>query len=559
MSLATREPTDTSIGGWRPGQPSPRRRRNASLLESNSADPHGPRFEPQLGHVVEGFLSSVISDECPKPGYDHFTDNGVCYKSFAEEKTYDEAKQTCAEDGGMLAMPKDEATNTFIYGLGYGDVDRWIGLSDAASEDNWVFEDGQTLESTGYNNWDQGEPQGGEAENCVVLRSENPTTWNDLGCNDNKRFICQLYQGLKPPKNCADLYLLGARVSGTYHVGYPQSFQVYCDMGTDGGGWTAVQRRQDGSVAFNRTWDEYVRGFGHVGGEFWLGLDHLHKLIAPQHHELYVYLEDWEGNSAFAKYSEFSVGNAERKYTATIGGYSGNATDSMTDTGVNGRRNMNNQKFSTRDQDNDLNANGGNCAATYGQGGWWYPNSCGLAFLNGQYLTGCNSDCEHAEGVVWETWKSYRYSLKKTAMMIRPADFTQCPKQGYVRFNHNGVCYKYYNEQKRYNEAKQTCAADGGMLAMPKDNATNTFIFSLGDRQCCSWIGLSDAVSEGNWVFEDGQTLASTGYSNWRQGEPNLGVIENCAALRYNAESTWVDLRCRSSLKFTCQLYQVPA
>ncbi|XP_019641549.1 PREDICTED: tetranectin-like protein [Branchiostoma belcheri] len=171
MSLATREPTDTSIGGWRPGQPSPRRRRNASLLESRSMH---------------------MGLECPKPDYDYFSHTGICYKSFAEEKTYDKAKQTCAADRGMLAMPKDDATNTFIYGLEYGDGDRWIGLSDAASEDNWVFEDGQTLASTGYNNWDQDEPSGGEGENCVVLRSENPTTWNDLGCNHNKRFICQL-------------------------------------------------------------------------------------------------------------------------------------------------------------------------------------------------------------------------------------------------------------------------------------------------------------------------------------------------------------------------------
>ncbi|XP_019641555.1 PREDICTED: uncharacterized protein LOC109483039 [Branchiostoma belcheri] len=60
-------------------------------------------------------------------------------------------------------MPKDEATNMFISSL--GSENRWIGLSDADSEDNWVFEDGQTLTSTGYSNWlqVQHEPNGGEA------------------------------------------------------------------------------------------------------------------------------------------------------------------------------------------------------------------------------------------------------------------------------------------------------------------------------------------------------------------------------------------------------------
>ncbi|XP_066297793.1 receptor-type tyrosine-protein phosphatase F-like isoform X2 [Branchiostoma lanceolatum] len=196
-------------------------------------------------------------------------------------------------------------------------------------------------------------------------------------------------------------------------------------MDTDGGGWTVIQRRQDGSVPFDKTWTEYEQGFGNPSEECWLGLENIHSLTTQKQNELYVYLEDWEMNSRFARYSTFSVGDADSKYTATVTGYNSTSTAGNDLDPSRGSQKINNVKFSTKDQDNDINS--AHCTALYGQGGWWNPQSCGLAMLNGQYLTGCSvpapPSCSLADGIVWHSWKGYRYSLKTATMMIRPDNF----------------------------------------------------------------------------------------------------------------------------------------
>ena len=105
--------------------------------------------------------------------------------------------------------------------------------------------------------------------------------------------------------------------------------QVFCDMTTDGGGWTVFQKRSDGSVDFYRGWESYKNGFGDLNGEFWLGNDNLHRLTSDDDVMLRVDLEDFDGNITYAEYTKFKVADEGDKYRLLIGGYSGTAGDSM--------------------------------------------------------------------------------------------------------------------------------------------------------------------------------------------------------------------------------------
>ncbi|XP_074017441.1 tenascin isoform X2 [Numenius arquata] len=211
------------------------------------------------------------------------------------------------------------------------------------------------------------------------------------------------------PKDCSQALLNGETASGLYTVylngDKAQPLQVFCDMGEDGGGWIVFLRRQNGKEDFYKNWKTYVAGFGDPTDEFWIGLENLHKITSQGQYELRVDLRD-EGETAYAVYDRFSVGDAKSRYRLRVDGYSGTAGDSMTY--HNGR------SFSTFDKDNDSAIT--NCALSY-KGAFWYKN-CHRVNLMGRY-----GDNSHSQGVNWFHWKGHEYSIQFAEMKLRPSSF----------------------------------------------------------------------------------------------------------------------------------------
>jgi len=189
----------------------------------------------------------------------------------------------------------------------------------------------------------------------------------------------------------------------------------FCDQETSGGGWTVIQRRGDYGeprVNFTRPWLDYKHGFGDLYGEFWFGNDYISKLSTEQSMMLRIELEAHNGTTAFAEYTTFRVDGESVDYRLWVGGYSGNATDSLS--------NHNGYKFSTVDRNNDEAPQCCPCAPAYG-GGWWFY-SCFEANLNGEYFSD-PLDNGYYRGIIWELWLG-DYSLKSAKMMVRPRDWS---------------------------------------------------------------------------------------------------------------------------------------
>uniref|UniRef100_A0A182MYC6 Fibrinogen C-terminal domain-containing protein n=1 Tax=Anopheles dirus TaxID=7168 RepID=A0A182MYC6_9DIPT len=198
-----------------------------------------------------------------------------------------------------------------------------------------------------------------------------------------------------------------ASCSGVYSWSYPgKKFGFYVHReGLKshgyGGDWFVFQRRIDGSVEFNRSWTEYKDGFGDLCGEHWLGLKKLRNMLTTRRHELLVEMETFLGETLYAKYDDFQLGNESDGYKLkSLGNYSGNAKDSLTP--------HIGKVFVTFDK-NDVH----NCARLYG-GGWWFDN-CYHAHLNGRYQ---QKDDHYRMGVSWTEFNK-NYSMKSTKMMVR--------------------------------------------------------------------------------------------------------------------------------------------
>ena len=178
----------------------------------------------------------------------------------------------------------------------------------------------------------------------TILSGDGCTISSDNNC-------CNIVSG-----NCckikADKFKLSTRysiASGIYNItifcgNCKHVAEAYCSSNSGGGGWLVVQRRQDGSVDFNRDWVDYEDGFGSLTGEFWYGLRPLHCLTNQGQWELRIDFTLTDETKGYLSYSSFKIGPASTNYTLSISGFKGTtSSDPCSDHQLNG------MAFTTKD------------------------------------------------------------------------------------------------------------------------------------------------------------------------------------------------------------------
>ncbi|XP_038111052.1 ficolin-3 [Culex quinquefasciatus] len=201
-------------------------------------------------------------------------------------------------------------------------------------------------------------------------------------------------------------------ISGVYRLRRLDGtvFSAFCEQERFGGGLLVFQSRLDGSVDFNRSWSEFVEGFGDPAGEYWLGLETLHQ-TAPSATELIITLKDFSDVEVYEQYPRVWFETERTNYRIRIGERgTGTAGDSFYI--------YYSEDFSTYDHYSNIAQRA--CITSLASGFWHH--SCNTARernnLNGIYGRG-----KGAKGIWWGTFGNLTVQntspLKSVQMMIR--------------------------------------------------------------------------------------------------------------------------------------------
>ena len=149
------------------------------------------------GNGNDDFGCDSAGDEagacCTGGGGDDNESDGFFFSS--EEMSWYDCADYCDERDANLACPtssyQNEAVEEMVNDAGIEGA--WLGFSDVNDEGEWVCR--STGHSMAWDNWDNGEPNGGGGENCANIWSDvsgrGSGSWNDNVCNDHKLCICR--------------------------------------------------------------------------------------------------------------------------------------------------------------------------------------------------------------------------------------------------------------------------------------------------------------------------------------------------------------------------------
>ena len=545
---------------------------------------------------------SETSDSGCLPDWSMTADGERCVKVFTDESvTWNEAQSRCeASFSSDLASVHSDADTDQLVALAGGIETIWIGYTDSASEDAFVWTDGTPSD---YENWRAGEPSDdGGAEHCTHMYTSDPAElglWNDFRCDATYGFsgyACNMeVRPLAEPnggtaENCATIYpeiidLVGypgrwndtwchasdrdyacqTTASGGCAAGWtPMAdgarcvrvfddtseswFTANATCATYGGSLVSVLSREDNNQLFDLMSDLPLIG------EIWIGYSD----------------EDTEGEWAWSggEISGFTNWRGDTDLTCVIDVPSTDADEDTIDYSfawdVDGT-DYTETETTTYEGDSIPNAvlsydELWTCEVTPDDGDDSGPFGT-ASFL----VENCDLDDDGYEAVVCGG-----YDCDDSDPTVHPLAGdtfgdgidSDCDSKDCEADFHDGTYFAYCSKEEAWHisDLRSMCSDMGyDGLATVRNASDNVFLTDFVPSPTGFIVGGNDIASEGTWVWDSGYPMS---FTNWASGEPNNGGgEEHCLALHGAGHGggwdyQWNDTLCShtGAIRYVCEL-----
>ncbi|XP_054595334.1 asialoglycoprotein receptor 1-like [Nothobranchius furzeri] len=124
-----------------------------------------------------------------------------------------------------------------------------------------------------------------------------------------------------------------------------------------------------------------------------------------------------------------------------------------------------------------------------------------------------------------------------------------CPKK-WTKFKTS--CYFVSTERRNWTESRHACVDEGADLMIIDSHEEQVFVNRLLHKDQNAWIGLTDSVEDGVWMWLDGNTVTTT---FWQAEQPNnYGGNQDCGELvQTQSGGEWNDDGCFSKQISICE------
>ncbi|XP_038065858.1 alpha-N-acetylgalactosamine-specific lectin-like [Patiria miniata] len=137
----------------------------------------------------------------------------------------------------------------------------------------------------------------------------------------------------------------------------------------------------------------------------------------------------------------------------------------------------------------------------------------------------------------------------------------ECPKCPPMWTFYNGYCYRLFGNAKTFSEAENHCQdftnVGQGHLTSIANAQENNLLFTVwkstrGTAEGGLWIGFTDEVEEGNFIWTDKSVV---NFTEWSDGQPdNYGGGEKCTHMWYGKYGEWNDIGCDNLFSYMCKM-----